>query len=256
MSTITEEVRLHKKLYKEYEKRYSPEFAQVYLEWWDRLILEPIEKQEVKDILDCGCGNGYLSRKIVEMKKGASVIGLDASSDMLKNAPRGKNLSFVVGDAMNLPFRDSFFDVIVCKESLHHLDFPEKAITEFWRTLRPNGLLLLSDPCSDSLILSILRKIIFRFSKKFNPDHGSFGKEEVKKMLGNNGFKVSNQYRIGYLAYPLCGLSDMLPILKYLPLSTRVAKFLIKLDNFFSIIPIIRTNNWLIITHAKKANRN
>ncbi len=216
MSRLKREIELHKKIYRDYKKRYSPCFAQEYLQWWDELIIKPLGQTSKGRILDCGCGTGYLSLKIGGKRPEATVIGLDPSKEMLSLASPSKNVHFKVGNATELPFKSGFFEAIVCKEALHHVDKPQKAVKEFYRTLKPGGLLMLSDPCSDSFLLQTLRKIFFAFSKKFDPNHGSFGKNEVRKILERNGFRVLEQFRVGYIAYPLCGMADILPLFEIL----------------------------------------
>lgn len=51
----------------------------------------------------------------------------------------------IIGDAHNLhQISDASFDVLLCTEVLEHLHTPDKAISEFWRILRPGGTLLLT----------------------------------------------------------------------------------------------------------------
>ena len=254
MPSLEKEIELHKRLFQEYKKRYSSAFAQLYLKWWDGLITEPIKAIKEGTILDCGCGIGYLARKIAKDKEGVLVVGLDASKEMLGQTEQIGNLFWVVADATSLPFKDKSLDVVICKETLHHLSQPEKALSEFARTLKDGGWLLLSDPCADSLVLTFLRKVCFKVMKRFNPDHGAFKKDQLNRILKRNSFRVMKQYRVGYFAYPLCGLADILPILKLFPFSVLITSYLIKFDTFLGKIPLLRKNNWLIVTHAQKAH--
>jgi len=250
--SLDKEIALHRNLRREYQKRYSPQFAQEYLEWWDRLITYPLSQLNQGLVLDCGCGIGYLAKKISVTHPDFKVIGLEPSAAMLALARNRKNLVYLVGSATSLPFRSSCFSAIICKEALHHVDYPHKALAEFYRVLRPGGILMLSDPCSDSFLLQALRRVSFRLCRKFNPDHGSFGADQMQRMLEQKGFNVQKQYRVGYLAYPLCGLADILPVMKFLPFAVFVTKILIQVDVLMSKIPFVNRNNWLIVTHAKK----
>lgn len=252
MPEIEKEILLHKNLFREYQKRYGSAFAKIYLDWWDNLIIKPIMSIKKGVFLDCGCGTGDLTEKIAEARKNDLIVGLDVSREMIGNKKRKANTFWVVGNANNLPFKNASFDVVICKETLHHLSSPQEALFEFSRVLKKKGWLLLSDPCDNSLILRILRRICFKFMKKFNPGHAAFRKSQLNCMLKKSGFRVINQYYFGYIAYPLCGLSDILPLLKFLPFSVLITKWLIKLDIFLSKIPLLRENSWLIITHAQK----
>ncbi len=50
----------------------------------------------------------------------------------------------VVADAHALPFLDGEFENIVCSEVLEHLHTPEKAVSEMYRVLKPEGTLILT----------------------------------------------------------------------------------------------------------------
>jgi SAM-dependent methyltransferase len=52
----------------------------------------------------------------------------------------------VVGDAYALPYADGSVDSILCWAVIEHLEFPERAVAEMHRVLRPGGLALLNTP--------------------------------------------------------------------------------------------------------------
>jgi SAM-dependent methyltransferase len=47
-----------------------------------------------------------------------------------------------VADGEELPFADESFDLVHSKDSLHHMDRPERALLEYRRVLRPGGFAL------------------------------------------------------------------------------------------------------------------
>lgn len=89
-------------------------------------------------ILDVGCGNGLLARRLVA--DGFQVTGLDRS---LKKTERARSVRFVEGDF--LEFDEAPFDALVFSASLHHLSPLERALESAHRLLRPGGLLVASD---------------------------------------------------------------------------------------------------------------
>jgi SAM-dependent methyltransferase len=52
----------------------------------------------------------------------------------------------VVGDAYALPYADGAVDSILCWAVIEHLEFPERAVAEMHRVLKPGGLALLNTP--------------------------------------------------------------------------------------------------------------
>jgi SAM-dependent methyltransferase len=95
-------------------------------------------------VLDAGCAGGRTSAWLVE--RGAEVVGLDASEELLRLArDRLPSASFVVGDlAESLPFEDGSFDVVVAGLVMHYLRDWAPTLREFRRVLRPGGVVALS----------------------------------------------------------------------------------------------------------------
>jgi ubiquinone/menaquinone biosynthesis C-methylase UbiE len=90
-------------------------------------------------ILDIGCGTGISMQWM-----GAGVIvGVDISQGMLGIASK-KDFEVVQADMCSLPFRDEAFCVDTFFTSLHHALDTRTALTEAVRTLKADGLLVLS----------------------------------------------------------------------------------------------------------------
>lgn len=98
-------------------------------------------------VLDAGCGEGVLS--ILMAQKGASVIGIDISAPNVEAAQKragglGVAVSFIVGDAEELPFADNSFDLVVSSHVIEHLPDPIKGLRELHRATR--GLAVIAMP--------------------------------------------------------------------------------------------------------------
>lgn len=88
-----------------------------------------------QSLLDVGCGDGGVARLIRE--RVASVVAVDIEEFASWN--EADHLTFRVADGEELPFGNESFDVVHSKDSLHHMDQPERAVAEYRRVLRPGG---------------------------------------------------------------------------------------------------------------------
>lgn len=105
-------------------------------------ILEAVSPKS--RVLDVGCGNGVLLRKLA-VERGCDCVGLDISSVAIKSL-KEINLSGVVARLPRLPFTESCFDTVIATEVLEHIQDPSKALQEMKRTIKPGGLLICSVP--------------------------------------------------------------------------------------------------------------
>jgi SAM-dependent methyltransferase len=103
--------------------------------------LELLAPQPGELILDLGCGDGVLTRRI--MDAGARVIGLDASSEMAE-AARARGVDAFVADAQALDLevqaaRFGQFDAAFSNAALHWMLDPDAVAAGVYAMLRPGG---------------------------------------------------------------------------------------------------------------------
>jgi ubiquinone/menaquinone biosynthesis C-methylase UbiE len=97
------------------------------------------------DMLDAGCGEGYLSRLLA--RRGGRLIGVDLCAELVdaaRHQAQAENLDIRhdVADVATLPLSDASVDVVVANHLLNDLEDPAPAIGEFARVLRPDGRLV------------------------------------------------------------------------------------------------------------------
>ncbi len=112
------------------------------------LLRQARPEGEKLNCLDIGCGPGFFS--ILLSQDGHCVTSLDYSSEMLIKAEAnfaafGVNPTVVQGDAQNLGFADSSFDMIVSRDLVWNLEQPVLAYSEWLRVLKPGGRIFVSD---------------------------------------------------------------------------------------------------------------
>ena len=98
-------------------------------------VLALLDPQPNEYILDLGCGDGALTRKLVTA--GARVVGIDASGDMVA-AAKARGLDARVGNAHNLPFR-SEFDAVFSNAAVHWMLDPPAVAANVFAALNPGG---------------------------------------------------------------------------------------------------------------------
>lgn len=115
------------------------------------VLVEYAAPQPGERALDAATGTGNTAIAVAE--KGAEVIGLDVSPQMLGNAreraeEEGIAATFVEGSAEELPFEDASFDLVTVRHAPHHFRDVEKFLSEVVRILKPGGRFVMSDGVS------------------------------------------------------------------------------------------------------------
>ncbi|WP_197064961.1 class I SAM-dependent methyltransferase [Leptolyngbya sp. KIOST-1] len=101
-------------------------------------------EQPFQSILEVGGGQGGLTALLYPK---AQVTNLDLDPQFAKAACNQKpNVTFVCGNAAQLPFPDHSFDAVTMFDVLEHIPDDAAAISEALRVLKPGGYLLVSTP--------------------------------------------------------------------------------------------------------------
>jgi ubiquinone/menaquinone biosynthesis C-methylase UbiE len=113
-----------------------------------RLIGEPLPQGG--SLLDVGCGQGKSFRLLRDAFQPTRVLGLDADPHSIdlsraEAAREGVNVELFTADCAQIPLPDASVDIVFCHQTFHHLVEQERALAEFWRVLKPGGLLLFAE---------------------------------------------------------------------------------------------------------------
>lgn len=124
-------------------ERVADKYHSVWSSLTQQFIPYLIGAAEVKagmSVLDVACGPGYVSDAL--RKTGAVPTGIDFSEKMIAIAKTMfRNISFLQGDAQDLPFGNASFDGVLINFGLLHVSQPEKACAEVCRVLKSGGRL-------------------------------------------------------------------------------------------------------------------
>ena len=155
-------------------------------------------------LLDVGCGTGFLIDLLAKQNP-ARYAGLDLSPKMIRVA-EGKQIEgaeFVIGSADKLPFPDCSFDIVTCSQSFHHYPYPERAMAEALRVLKPGGLYILSDTGIGGVGGWIDNHILFRLAR--SGDCRTTNRNGIARMMEKSGFAVTESRQIHGMIYTVTG---------------------------------------------------
>ncbi|WP_040305100.1 bifunctional demethylmenaquinone methyltransferase/2-methoxy-6-polyprenyl-1,4-benzoquinol methylase UbiE [Caminibacter mediatlanticus] len=175
--------------------------------WRKKAIREVLKYSTPKKVLDVACGTGDM---IEEWRKNidCEVIGLDPSNGMLDIAKkRFPDVNFINSYATDIPF-ESEFDAISISFGIRNVVEIKKAIKEFNKALKENGILVILEFTKPKKNSSLTKCVNF-YTNKFLPKIGGllsknkeayeylpnsiekfYTADELKELLEKENFKV------------------------------------------------------------------
>ena len=105
-------------------------------------VAELLAPKPGERILDLGCGDGVLTRKLADL--GCEVVGIDSSAAQIE-AARKLELDARVMNAEALPFTEEF-DAIFSNAVLHWIKNADSMIASVYRALKPRGRFVAERP--------------------------------------------------------------------------------------------------------------
>jgi ubiquinone/menaquinone biosynthesis C-methylase UbiE len=119
--------------------------------------------------IDSGTGAGTLALALAPLVR--EVVGVDIVPELLEQARKGapENVTFVEGDATDLPFETGSFDLACTRRTLHHIAHPEPAIAELARVTVPGGHIFVDDQIAPVDPLDAFA--LDRFERARDPSH-------------------------------------------------------------------------------------
>ena len=111
---------------------------------WRLATAKAVGARAGERVLDIAAGTGTSSAALA--KSGAEVVALDFSPGMIEEGRKQHSeLTFVEGDAKQLPFPAGSFDAVTISFGLRNVNDPHKALREMRRVLKPGGRLVVCE---------------------------------------------------------------------------------------------------------------
>jgi ubiquinone/menaquinone biosynthesis C-methylase UbiE len=119
-----------------------------------RRVLELAAPRDGEDVLEVATGTGVQLVRLAQARDGGRTVGVELAEGMVNQTRRrlaaaglAERVELIQGNALELPFAEASFDLLVNSYMLDLLprdDIP-RAVAEFERVLRPGGRLVLSN---------------------------------------------------------------------------------------------------------------
>lgn len=179
---------------------------------WRKNVMQRMNVEKGSVALDVCCGTGDWSIALAEASGSTGeVIGLDFSHNMLSVA-KEKNevldytkLSFVQGNAMELPYEDNSFDYVTIGFGLRNVPDYLTVLKEMYRVVKPNGKVVCLETSQPTMvgfrqgyyfyfrfIMPLLGRMFAKSYKEYAWLHESAkdfpDKKELKQMFQSAGF--------------------------------------------------------------------
>ncbi|MCV7174319.1 class I SAM-dependent methyltransferase [Mycolicibacterium sphagni] len=153
-------------------------------------VIDELRAHGARRIADIACGTGILAARIAEELEPDEIYGVDMSDGMLRQAKaRSPQVDWRKGPAEHLPFDDETLDAVVSTSAFHFFDQP-KAMSDFYRVLRPGGLAAVATISPPQLPL-LSRLTNSPSSAAHNPSP-----QEMRTLFADAGFILTDQRRV------------------------------------------------------------
>lgn len=136
-------------------------------------------------LLDCGCGEGFVSEIFLTEMPALQITGFDVLPDSVELANlRNPRANFSVGSIYEIDQEDNSFDVAVAFEVMEHLHEPHKALAEMARVASKYVVLSVPHEPFFCLANAARGKNLDQTPKGSDPDHRNFwGREDFRKFV-------------------------------------------------------------------------
>ena len=167
--------------------------------WWFRgrrriffhLLDNTLVHSSNRRILDVGCGVGGM---LEGLQRYGTTWGVDLNGEMIGQCrARGFN-HVLVASATELPMHSATFDLVTLFDCLEHIEDEEAALSEAWRVLTPDGLLLVSVPAY---------QFLYAQNDRLAHHQRRYTLSALRSKIRSTGFEVVHTSYINFWLFPI-----------------------------------------------------
>ena len=110
-------------------------------------LVSRLQDKKYNDILEIACGTGRVTKHLASSVKYDTLTATDLNPDMIdvaKEKVPDKKIKWLAADAMELPFENNSFDLVVIQFGVMFFPDKLKGLSEARRVLKPGGKLIFS----------------------------------------------------------------------------------------------------------------
>lgn len=173
-------------------------------------ILSLLDNEPDSVLLDLGCDDGELTKKLAEKINTKKIYGVEIVDERMEKARNNGLITKKFNLNNRFDFEDNFFDVVHANQVIEHLYNSDNFISELYRILKPNGYAIVSTENASSwcnIFASIMGWQIFSLTNISNKKQG-IGNPFSLHRGDDSGLESWNHVRI----YNIRGLKEYFEI--------------------------------------------
>lgn len=192
----------------------------IYFSYYKAKIIHSFLGNGAYRILEVGCAIGNLERCMSEYLTDSKITGIDVSKKCIEEATSKqiRNCDFILYDGKNIPFDNGIFDIVVISNTLHHIEYSERAslLAEIFRVLKQKGKIFIIEHNP----LNPLTSYVVRHCD-FDKDVKLIGRTSMARLVDSSGFRIMKKRYIVFFPHSLKIFRSLEKKLGFLPFGAQ-----------------------------------